>query len=168
MTDARRKMLRIAAVAIVLISVATQTLLIANSWWDFDPRLTCDRLPYWQEWIECLHGESHLYIQMAELAVGSWLIAGVATLLGRFLPPYISAIVPGCVAVGFIWFMNRYWHEAVTPYAPFGQPTLSNVFAFTIVCGALATYLVGPVAGAWLLGLYARTGRRPFRVSTAT
>jgi len=37
---------RIAAYAVLLISVAAQVLLILNFCWDFDPRLSCARLPY--------------------------------------------------------------------------------------------------------------------------
>ena len=81
-------------------------------------------------------------------------------LLGRFSPPYISVIVPCGVAVWFIWWLVGYWDEAVTPYAPFGEPTLWNVVVFTMQAGVLAAYLIGPVVGAWLLALQARV-RKP-------
>jgi hypothetical protein len=161
LTDAKRKALRTAAVAIVIVSIVTQALLIAYYWWNFDPRVSCDRLPHWGEWIACLHGISHLYILTAEQAVGSWLIAGVAMLLGRFVPPYISAIVPGGIAVVFVWFLIDHWHETVTPYAHFGVPTVWHVTAFATVAAVIAVLLVAPVAGGWLLGLCARTSRRP-------
>jgi hypothetical protein len=164
-TDAKRKALRLAARGLVLVSIATQLLIIANDWWDSDPRVSCDRLPYWNEWIACLHGKSHSYVPMAEFAVGIWIVAGIAMLLGRFLPPYISGIVPASVAVVLILLMIGHWDEAVIPYAPFGQPTLWDILRFTMTSGAFAAYLVGPVAGAWLLGVYARARHRPLRVS---
>jgi hypothetical protein len=131
-------------------------LLITLNWWQFDSRLSCDRLPYWGEWIECLHGTSHLYIPMAEIAVGSWFVGGAAMLLGRFLPRYISVIVPARVAIAFIGFIVGYWYTAITPYRPFGEPIPWDIFRFAIIAGVLAVYLMGPVAGAWLFGLSAR------------
>jgi hypothetical protein len=160
-TVARCKALRILAGAILLISVATQIVLIVYYWWNFDPRVSCDRLSGWGEWIVCLHGISHLHILAAEQAVGSWLVAGIAMLLGRFLSPYISIVVPGGAAATFIWFMIDYWHDAVTPYAHFGVPTVWHVTVFTITISTLAAHLLGPVAGAWLWGLCARADRRP-------
>src|SRR5262245_9495227 len=94
----KRKLLRIGGRAVVLVSVAVQILFVTGAWWHFDPRLTCDRLPYWGEWLTCMHGMSHLHIVVAEFAIGTWLLAGLALLLGRYLPPYISIVVPGCVA----------------------------------------------------------------------
>jgi hypothetical protein len=66
--DAKRKLLRIAALGVVLISLAIQIMVIGDLWWDFDPRRSCDRLLYWDEWIACLHGTSHMYILSAEVA----------------------------------------------------------------------------------------------------
>jgi hypothetical protein len=46
------------------------------------------------------------------------------------------------------------------PYASFGVPIPERVFLFTVAAIVMAVYLVGPAAGAWLLGLRARTRRR--------
>jgi hypothetical protein len=87
---------------------------------------------------------------MAEIALGIWIAAGIAMLLGRFLPVYISGAVVGAVAVGFAFMMIDYWHETVTPYASFDGPELWDVLVFTIIGFLLAAYLFGPVAGLWL------------------
>jgi hypothetical protein len=166
-TNAKRKPLRLTAGAVVVISVAIQTLLIALSWWDFDPRLSCDRLLYWGEWIECLHGTSHQYILTIEFAVSTWIVGGVAMLLGRFLPPYISVLPPAAAVVESILLMIDVWHTALMPYWPFGEPTLRDIFDFAIVAGALAVFLVGPVTGAWLFGLSARASRLLLKESRA-
>lgn len=167
MTDFKRKALHIAAVVICLFSIAVQALLIAYYWWNFDPRTSCDRLPYWGEWITCLHGRSHIHIVVVEMAISSWLIGGIAMLLGRFLPPYISIFVPGAVTAALTSFAISYWHETVMPYAYFGTPTFWYVFEFIIEIGTVGIQVLGPVAGAWLLGLCARARRRSLKVSTA-
>jgi hypothetical protein len=159
-TDSKRKVLRTTAATIVLISIAVQACLIAYYWWDFDPRTSCDRLPHWGEWITCMHGISHLHIVIAEMAIGSWLVAGIAMLLGRFLPPYISIVVPGAVTAALTSYAMYNWHETVMPYADFGTPTFWSVFRFTIEIGVVGIQVLGPVAGAWLLGLNARARRR--------
>jgi hypothetical protein len=164
-TNAKRKPVRLMAGAAVFISVAIQAIVIALSWWEFDPRLSCDRLLYWGEWIECLHGTSHQYILIIEMAVGSWLVAGITMLLGRFLPWYISVILPAGATAVFILWMIGYWHTAVTPYRPFGEPTLGDFFYFAMVAGPVAVFLVGPITGAWLFGLSARARRLLLKAS---
>ena len=158
-TDSKRKVLRAAAATIVLLSIAVQASLIAYYWWNFDPRTSCDRLPHWGEWITCMHGISHLHIVIAEIAISSWLVGGIAMLLGRFLPPYISILVPGAVTTPLISYATSYWHETVMPYADFGTPTFWSIFRFTIEIGAAGIQVLGPVAGAWLLGLSAARRR---------
>jgi hypothetical protein len=161
---AKYNVVRIVAAVFLFTSLATQTLLIAHYWWEFDPRLSCDRLPYWGEWIDCLHGKSHLYLVLTEMALGSWLIAGVAMLLGRFIPIFISVIVPGGVAILVVWYMVVYWYEEVIPRAPFGEPTARDVFVFALTAGVFAAHWIGPVIGAWLFGLCARADDRLLRV----
>src|SRR5947209_1401979 len=91
-TDGKGRVLRILGKIIVWISLVTQIVVIAIFWWQFDPRTSCDRLIYWGEWIKCMHGQSHIYVVFAEMAVSAWLAAGVGMLLARFLPVYASAI----------------------------------------------------------------------------
>jgi len=158
-TNAKCKPLRLTAGAVIVIAVAIQTLFIAFSWWDFDPRLSCDRLLYWGEWIECLHGTSHQYILTIEFAASSWIVGGIAMLLGLFLPRYISVLLPAGAAVASILVMIEMWDTQVTPYVPFGEPTPRDIFHFAIVAGSGAVFLVGPITGAWLFGLSARAGR---------
>ena len=148
MANAKRKPLHIAAGSVVAISAAIQIPHVVLSWLEFDARLSCDRLPYWGEWIECLHGTSHQYILNVETAIGSWFVAGVAMLLGRFVPRYISVFVPAGAAAVFILSRIEYWYTEVTPYRPFGEPTLLDIFHFAITAGVFAAYLVGPIAGA--------------------
>jgi hypothetical protein len=106
-----------------------------------------------------MHGISHLHIVIAEIAISSWLVGGIAMLLGRFLPPYISILVPGAVTTPLISYATSYWHETVMPYADFGTPTFWSIFRFTIEIGAAGIQVLGPVAGAWLLGLSAARRR---------
>jgi hypothetical protein len=165
MSGAKRSGLRIAAGAIALTSVATQVLLLVYYWWDFDLRLSCDRLLYWNEWIACLHGTSHLHVLTAEFAIAVWVVAGIGMTLGRFLPPYISILLPVSVAVVLILYLIGYWQQDFRPRA---EPILSvrDIFNFSVTAGALAVFLVGPVAGAWLWGLFSRRHRRLLRLST--
>lgn len=147
MTDARRKVLRSAACVLVIVSLAIQIPFVAYYWWDFDPRLSCHRLQHWREWIDCLHGESHLYILLAEIIVLSWLVAGIVWLLARFLPPFISALVPGCLALALVWYAINNWHANVVPYAPFGETTFWDTLSFVTGFGIAAVYVVGPAIG---------------------
>jgi hypothetical protein len=106
-----------------------------------------------------LHGTSHQYVLTLELAVGSWIVGGVAMLLGRFVPPYISVLPPAASVMALIFFLVDFWHTVLMPYWPFGEPTLQDIFHFAIVAGPLAVFVVGPVTGAWLFGLSARARR---------
>jgi hypothetical protein len=58
-SDNKGKALHVAARGLVLASIAAQMWGIASTWWTSDPRVSCDRLLYWGEWIDCLHGKSH-------------------------------------------------------------------------------------------------------------
>jgi hypothetical protein len=165
-TDSTRKVLHAAGATIVFSSIAVQAWLLAFYWWNFDPRTSCDRLPYWGEWITCLQGISHLHIVITEMAISSWLVAGIAMLPGRFLPPYISILGPGAIGAALISYAMSYWHETVTPYADFDTPTFWSVFRFAIEIGAVGIQVLAPVAGAWLLGLSARVRRRSLLTAT--
>ena len=167
MSDGTRKLLRVAGRAVVLVSIATQIYLIAKQWWEFDPRLSCHRLPHWDEWLACLHGHSHAYIRDIEAGVVVWLVAAIAMLLGIFLPPYISVAVPGLVVAGFVWTMIEYWHHNVLPLGPFGRPLPEDVVGFAGSTAIFAAFLVGPVVGAWLLAVHSRNEPNTPRVPTA-
>jgi hypothetical protein len=166
MNDAKRWKLRIAACALALTALVVQVPVIIALWWNFDPRLSCHRLLYWNEWITCLHGQSHLHILTTELAVAIWTIAGVGMALGRFLPWHISMLVPVGIAVALTWFLIDHWHQ---DFRPRTDPILSgrDIFNFSVLAGGLASFLVGPVAGAWLWGFCGRGRRRSLlRLST--
>jgi hypothetical protein len=172
MGDARKR-LRIAAGAVALASVATQVLMIVFFWWDFDPRLSCDRLPYWDEWIDCLHGHSHLYILTAECAIATWIIAAVGMTFARFLPAYVSVVGLGGITLGLLWYLLDYlldyWEHDFRPRA---EAVLSvwDIFNFSVTVAALGMFLVGPVIAAWFWGLDRRTHRThrgPLRLSEA-
>jgi hypothetical protein len=157
--ERKRRVLRIAAVTAVTLSAATQGMIIGYLWWTSDPRLSCDRLLYWGEWISCLHGRSHPYITTTELALFVWLIGGIAMFLGRLLPIYLSAVLPGAAMSGFIWIMIKFWNESFKAFAPFGEVGLAGILAYSIVVFILALFLLGPVAEGWLWGLGARVAR---------
>jgi hypothetical protein len=78
--------LRIAGITILAISIVLQVLGIAVLSLGFDPRTSCDRLSYWSEWIACMHGQSHLHVVAAEIAIFGWILGAVAGTLGRFRP----------------------------------------------------------------------------------
>ncbi len=167
MADVGRTLLRAVASAIVVVAAVTQIVVIAYYWWDLGREVSCERLIYWGEWIECLHGYSHLYIQMTELALGSWLVAGLSMLLGRSVPAYISVVIPAALGFALFRFSISYWHQAVTPYRPFGGPTPWDILLFTMTIGVIAVFFVGPAIGGWLLGLNARIRRRSLRAPIA-
>jgi hypothetical protein len=155
----KRSALRNAARILVLASLVGQAVIIGYSGWEADPRLSCERLPYWGEWIDCLHGRSHDYVTNTEAAICVWLVAGVAMLFGRHLPAYISVLVPGVVCAGFVSWMAETWRASVMPYAVFGRPELWDIL-FAKFVGEAAIFVVCPVIAAWLLGWHARRERR--------
>jgi hypothetical protein len=150
MTDGKRKVFRITARVLVLMSLAGQALVVIF----VSSRLSCGQLPYWGEWLACLHQGENSPILMAEGCLVVWLVAGIGALLGRFLPPYISVIVPVGVAVAVIWFVQENLE------LPGQLPPLWYIFTCVIGFGAVAIVLGGPVVGAWLWGLARRGGRR--------
>jgi hypothetical protein len=155
-----KRKLRIAGWALVVVAVLTQVALVAYLWWDFDTRFSCDRVPSWSEWLACMRGPVHLHIRTLEVAAVTWLLAGVAWLLGRFLPPYISIVVPGIVAAGVVSELVDRWQTNITPFVPFGEASFDDALAFATSSGPLLPFLAGPAAGAWLLGVHARVHRR--------
>lgn len=157
MSDAQRKPLRSVAKALVVISILTQVAVVAYACWDFDPRLSCDRLLHWDEWIDCLHGKSHEYVLAAENAVGSWVIAGVALLLARLLPAYVSMVAPGLV---LIWIASSIADQIFLDIDLRGSPTAKEILVFMMSTAKLVIFMVGPVLGAWLLGVDDRARRR--------
>src|SRR5829696_10586788 len=108
--------LRTASRAIWTVSVATQLLTVAYYWWNFDPRLSCDRLPYWTEWLNCLHAPFHTDVIISEVAIGVLLIAGLTVLLGRYLPAYVSVLLPLICAIAAIWAVMKQWQEQIYFY----------------------------------------------------
>ena len=154
--SAKLRVLRAVGVAIAGIAAATQVADIALSWWNFDPRLSCDRLPSWEEWLQCLHGVSHSHVIMTENALIAWIVAGAALLLGRILPPYISIVLPAVAAAGLTAHLARFWRESFVAYAPFGETTLKDALTFAGTALPLTLFLLCPIVGAWLLGIYRR------------
>ena len=158
--ESKRSALRTAARVLVIVSLVGQAVIIGYSWWEADPRVSCERLPHWGEWIECLHGRSHDYVTNTEAAICIWLVAGVAMLFGRYLPAYVSVLVPGVACAGFVSWMVSTWRTAVMPYAVFGEPELRDVLLFAKLVGELTIYVLFPVIAAWLLGWHARREHR--------
>jgi hypothetical protein len=159
MANRKRGALWVAALIVALIPAALQIAILVGLWLQFDSRLSCDRMIYWNEWLDCMHGQSHLHIVFAEVSVASWAVAGVVGTVGRFLPPYISFIFPAGMAVALALVLVGFWHEW---YRPRTAPTLSfsDILNFTLAAGAVALISLGPSVSAWLLGLHKRTGRR--------
>jgi hypothetical protein len=155
-----RNLLRTSACIVMLFSATVQFLAIAYYWWDFDPRLSCHRLPHWGEWLECLHGESHIYVFAIEFAVAAWLIAGVAMSLGRFAPVFLSVLLPVTATITATWLMIDYLLRHVDYH---GALTLWEMVRFAGTAGLFLAYVVGPIAGAWLLGLHKRAARQSVR-----
>ena len=147
---------RIAARALLVATAVIQLITIAGALNNFDPNVSCDRLLYWGEWLDCMHGRSHAYVWTIELVLFSWIIAAIAALAGRRLPPYVSAAVPGGIAAVIGLFLRDYWRETVVSYAPFGQTTIWDALNFMQVAVPMVLSYTGPAAGAWLLAIYRR------------
>jgi len=159
---ARLRVLRAVGAIIACIAAATQLTYIASAWWSFDPRVSCDRLPGWGEWLECLHGNSHAYVTTTEAAVVSWAIAIGALLLGRILAPYFSMLLPAAIVALFSLYLADLWRQSFVAYAPFGETTLKDALAFAETALPITLFFVGPIFGAWFLGIYRRY--RPRRI----
>jgi hypothetical protein len=160
MGDRKRRTLRIAAAAVALICLVLQVYLVGTVWLSFDPGVTCGRQLSWGDWIECLQ-ETHSHVQLAELAFGTWAVAAVGLILGRFLPPYVSMLIPIGAAALVTLGLTEYWRNE------FGIENDENIVMAstgTLTSGAV---VVGPVVAGWLWGLCNR-GRRQAAVRLAT
>jgi hypothetical protein len=150
-SNASRKLLRRTAGFVIIISFAVQLLVIAVGWQRFDWRLAQDCLHY-GEWIECLHATSRPPITVIGGAVGSWLAAGVAMLMGRFLPRSISVVVPAGAGAAYTFEAITFLHGQMEPSAVF-------------VTGIGVIYLLGPLTAAWLFATTARTSKLTLKES---
>src|SRR5262245_19408095 len=151
MIDTRRKKLLIAARVLMLLSLAFQILIVIANWWMFGSRLSCNHLIFWAEWIACVQGDLDVVISMMGGCVLFWVVAGIGALLGRFLPPYISVIVPLGMAAVAIWFVLENFN------LPESIPRLAYTFVFTIAFGLVAILLAGPAVGG-RMGGFSRRG----------
>jgi hypothetical protein len=145
MVGPARKTLRVTGNTILVISIVAQVLSITTSFIEFDPR----------------HGRSDLYVVLAGIAVFGWIAGGVAGILGRFSPPYVSAIVPagmGTLTVLFVVDLAR--------HANYNVPTLARSLAFTLDVCVFAFLVAGPAFGVWFLGFHTRALRRSIRALT--
>jgi hypothetical protein len=145
-----------AGYSLAVIALIFQLLAIIVAWWNSDPRITCDRLPGWREWVSCLHGLSHLHVWFIEASVAAWAIAGLALVSGRRFPSYVSALLPLMMAGFFAFGTGLYWKNNVVPYMNFGEATHQQLVDFAVVEGLVLVILVFPVVGSWLLGLIDR------------
>jgi hypothetical protein len=146
--------LRVAGAVVLLATVVAQALQIGTSWWN-DP---CGQLTA-AERVACLGGGPPLYLKMAVLALGGWSLAGIALLLGRYLTPYISAVLPGGVVVVSIWLTVRYVREGVA-FLAMSAMTRQGMILLAGMLGFLAMFYLGPVVGAWLAAFGARRRHR--------
>jgi hypothetical protein len=164
MSSKGRKALWIAAVIIALLSAALQIAVVASLWWNFDTRLSCDHMTYWDEWIDCMHGGSHQHIVIAEFSLATWALGGLIGTLARFATIYLSIVILAGLALAITWFLIFVWYESLMPRA---APTasLSDILNFARGAVLFFFYILGPAVAVWLFGLYKRTGRVP-RLST--
>jgi hypothetical protein len=150
MTNGNRKVLRVTAMVVALVSLAVQGLVVFGAWWIFDPR-QCD---YWGEWIACLLGAPQYLFIFAAAGAVAWVVAGIGLALGRFLPPYLSAILILGLIVAFIWYLHFT-----------SNPSIDNKLVLRITIAML--FLTGPTVAAWTWGLCSRDRRRSvLRLST--
>jgi hypothetical protein len=162
MANRKRGVRWVAAVTIALIAAAVQIALFVVLWSQFDSRLSCERTIYWNEWLACMHGQSHVHIVFAELFIAAWATAGIAGTLGRFLPPYVSFVFPVGIATALALLLIAYWHE----WSKLRTVSLSDILYFTINAGLFGLVSLGPSVSAWLLALHKRTDHAQPQVST--
>ena len=144
------KWLRIAGAGILLAAAVAQVVQIGTFWW-IDP---CAHLTS-AERIACLQGEPPLYFKTAVLALGGWCLAGIALLLGRYLTPYISSVLPGGVVAVAIWLTVAYSRD-LTDASSLSHLSLQSMISLAGMLGFLAKFYVGPMVGAWLAAYGAR------------
>jgi len=148
--DPKTRYSRVAGAGIAIVAAIVQALLIGAFWWRDPNSASCDDLP-WGDHIYCL-ARTHTYIQAGVVAVTGWCLATIGFLLGRFVTPYISGIVPGGVLASSMWVLVKFW-----PPSPM---TTHNIVSAAGAIVAMASFYSGPVAGAWLAGYGARKRRR--------
>jgi hypothetical protein len=165
MANRKRGVLWIAALIIALVAAALQIVMVVGVWSQFDSRLSCDRMISWDEWFACMHGQSHQHILAAEMSVGTWAIAGVVGTLGRYLPPYISFILPAGMAIVLASLLIRVWPEWLRRLAV-PSVSFSDILNFTLIGGTVALVLLGPSVSAWFLGFHKRRDRARPQLST--
>jgi len=149
-------MFRYTGLGLAGLSLIFQVFAIIFTWWDFDSRLTCDRLAGWREWMSCLHGPAHLHVWLIELSVVVWVLAGLALVTGRCFPGYVSALLPLMIAGFFAFGTNLYWENHIVPHMDFGEATRQQLVFFALVEVLVLIILVFPVFGGWLVGLIDR------------
>lgn len=101
---------------------------------------------------------------MFEFAIGCWLTAGLTALLGRYLPAYVSVLLPLILAIVMIWFMVDQVQGHIYVY---GELTASNFLLSIVSTTILLVFVAGPSTGGWLAGLRRRKLRRAMRLSGA-
>jgi hypothetical protein len=86
-------------------------------------------------------------------------LAGLALILGRRLPVYVSALMPLIMAGIFMYGTSQYWKNRFTPYLVWGEATREQLIAFALTEALVITIFLCPVIGVWLLGLDGRQKR---------
>jgi hypothetical protein len=162
MANRKRGVLWVATITIALIAAAVQIMLFVVLWSQFDTRVSCERTIYWNEWLACMHGQSHLHVVFAELSIAAWAIAGIVGSLGRFLPPYISFVFPAGIVIALAVLLIAYWNE----WTKLRTVSLSDILYFTINAGLFVLVSLGPSASAWLLALHKRKDHARPQLST--
>ncbi|HUI94991.1 MAG TPA: hypothetical protein VLX44_04495 [Xanthobacteraceae bacterium] len=137
--------LRLAGVGIVLIAAIIHVLLISFSLWNH-PGDSCGHAS-WGEWLSCLRQADPGSYKLGLLQLSSWFVAGIGLLLGCYLTPYVSAVVPGAVGALTIWLAAEFVRRRGA-----GPTTPGAMILFAEGLGTGALLLVGPVTGAWLVG----------------
>jgi hypothetical protein len=164
-TVGRRKAFRIATIGLLLLSLVFHLFLIGVEWYQFDSRLSCDRMLSRKEWFDCMTGESHTHIRLMIMSLSVWLLAGVGMLLGRYTAMLVSAVVIASWIAGIGWFLAYHWQQSFVPYLPFGEATPEAIYRFAIIGLGAAAFFIGPVLLSWLTGVRLRADRSLMRVS---
>jgi hypothetical protein len=161
------KSLRRVGIVLIVAALTIQVFEIGKYWWQADPRVICARLHYWRDWLDCVHGKSHLYVSVTETAFATWLFAALSWFLGKILPHWISVILPIFAIVALGWVIIGQWYEVVMPYAHFGRPELDDVLAFALSESRLIPFFVAPPLGTWLCAVAARKRRRTRQLASS-
>jgi hypothetical protein len=160
MASRKGGVLWVAALIVALIAAAAQIAVLVMLWSRFDPRLSCDRMIHWGEWLACM--QPHEQIFFSELAVAAWTIAVIVGTLGRFLPTYISFIFPAGIAILLVLFLIRFWLE----WSRSHTTSFSDVLYFISNAGLFLLFALSPSVSAWLLAFHKRKDRAQPQLST--